>query len=157
MKCAVRFGRIVAHKKLLFFSWQLENKLFKLLFIYEWTTAEFTGIGAHFFSYHKACVFLIQIEESLMVMIFFFLHCSGKTFSWASSWFQLGFLVSPRSLIRSHSPVFRRLFAGCSRFLTGLLRISELIFKVSDKCLGRSPKPNKRLCHNSHRAHLRRF
>ena len=36
------------------------------------------------------------------------------------------------------SPVFRRLFAGCSRFLTGLLRISELIFKVSDKCLGRS-------------------
>ena len=32
----------------------------------------------------------------------------------------------------------RRLFAGCSRFLTGLLRISELIFKVSDKCLGRS-------------------
>ena len=32
------------------------------------------------------------------------------------------------------SPVFRR----CSRFLTGLLRISELIFKVSDKSVGRS-------------------
>ena len=153
MKCAVRFGRIVAHKKLLFFSWQLENKLFKLLFIYEWTTAEFTGIGAHFFSYHKACVFLIQIEESLMVMIFFSFIVQAKLS------LELHRDFSSDSLYhRAHwFGRTRRFFAGCSRFLTGLLRISELIFKVSDKCLGRSPKPNKRLCHNSHRAHLRRF
>ena len=92
--------------------------------------------------------FIVQAKLSLE------LH---RDFSLDSLYHRAHWFGRTRRLFAGCSPVVRRLFAGCSRFLTGLLRISELIFKVSDKCLGRSPKPNKRLCHNSHRAHLRRF
>ena len=44
VKRSVTSGQIVAHKNMqVFFTWKLENKVFKHLF-YEWTTAKFTRI-----------------------------------------------------------------------------------------------------------------